>query len=147
ESLVGLHYGARDFQMVDVAVKRSFQWGLGLALFFGLLFLGLGNEVAELYTDDPEVLATIRKYMWSLSALPLLAFGCYIWDGIFIGYGASREMRDAMLLSLICYVVLFTIFREFTTWAIWISFMIFLALRGVLQTVYYARSIQPRLWE
>jgi len=135
ESLVGKYAGQNNKPKLTKVIKRSFIWGAGLAISYSLLF-GIGGDlIASLYTDQVQVLVAIEDYQLWLALLPLGAFVCYIWDGIFIGISASEAMRDSMLLSLIVYVGVYTLFRDFSPNAIWISFILFLLLRGFLQTL------------
>lgn len=143
ESLVGKYKGGNKRHQMLMAIRRSFAWGGGLALVYCFVFGLLGMQIAALYTDDITVLAYIDDYIIWLALLPLGAFVCYIWDGIFIGVSASRAMRDAMILSLVVYLGAYAILGDFTDNAIWISFILFLVLRGVFQTwiVFYGRSL------
>lgn len=137
ESLIGKYKGRNDPAALSIVVKVSFFWGALMAICFSLLF-GMSSEgIASLMTDDNNVLALIHNYKLWLMAIPLLAFTCYIWDGIFIGLTKTSMMRDSMILSLVLYVMSYYVLRSTHPNAIWISFAIFLCIRGVLLTFYW----------
>ena len=137
ESLVGKYRGGNNEVRLKQVIQKSFLFGGGLALICSGVFGLGGSTIANLYTNQSEVLEALNNYTVWLVILPLVAFSGYIWDGIFIGLAASRAMRDAMLLSLVSYFGLFTFFSDFSINAIWLSFILFLLIRGLLQTFQY----------
>ena len=52
--------------------------------------------------------------------MPLLAVWCYLLDGIFIGATRAREMRDSMLLAVLCgYFPVWWLLRDSGNLALW----------------------------
>ena len=73
-------------------------------------------------------------------AAPLLCVWGYQLDGIFIGAMWSREMRNAMILSLIVYLVAVEVFRPlYGNHGIWLGFTLFMVARGLTLGYYYPR--------
>jgi MATE family multidrug resistance protein len=66
----------------------------------------------------------------------------FIWDGIFIGMTATRGMLVSSFLSALVFFAvyggskLFT-FSLFTNHFLWLAQIIYLAMRGILQTIWY----------
>jgi len=139
ESLVGRYYGARDRVSLLRVVRYSFIWASGLAMCFALGYGIFGTHLTRLFTGDIAVIDLMSSYRIWLIALPVIAFTCYIWDGIFIGLMESKKMRDSMLMSLSAYLLLYAILQQFYTNAIWISFALFLGVRGVILTIIWLR--------
>lgn len=137
ESLVGKYKGRKDSAALTQVVKSSFIWGSVMAICISLLFASTSENIASLLTSDASVLEAIRDYNIWLVAMPLLAFTCYIWDGIFIGLTQTSMMRDSMILSLGLYILSYFLLRSLYPNAIWVSFAIFLGLRGVIMTIYW----------
>ena len=106
ESLVGKYFGRIDRQMVNLVIKRIFFWGLGLAMLYTLIYLIAGSRIIRIFTDQPSVVLISNQYLVWVIVMPVIAFSCYIWDGIFIGLTASKAMRNSMLLSIIMYLLI-----------------------------------------
>ena len=114
-------------------------------MFFAILFLIIyalfGVPILRIFTDEQEVIAATKPYLWWVAVIPLFAFVSYIWDGIYIGLTASRTMRNAMFISLVLYLGSFYIGAQYLDAInnLWISLLIFLSARGVIQYLYYKK--------
>jgi Na+-driven multidrug efflux pump len=60
---VGQNWGAGLKQRVDIAVTHSFRFTFGWGLLVFLVFIVAGRPVAALFSDNPEVIATIVLYL------------------------------------------------------------------------------------
>ena len=141
ESLVGRYYGAKDWNNFYKAIKVSFYWGGGFALLFSLAYFLGARTILELYTNQTNIIELAMPYIWLVALLPLLAFGAFIWDGVFIGMTASKSMRDAVVLSMLLFLGLFYLTRTLDyTWALWGSFVLFFVFRGAIQTWMFWRK-------
>lgn len=134
ESLVGKLKGARDYEALDQTIRRIFFWSTWMALGFSILYGFFGQSLFYLFTDVKEVIDAAGPYILWMAFLPLLGFASYIWDGIYVGLTASKAMRNSMLLSLVVYLVVFFISKEYLSLsALWLSLAIFLLARGIFQ--------------
>ena len=135
ESLVGKYYGAKDWVNFKKAIVYSFYWGGGFALLFSLVYYFFGENILGLYTNQTSLIKDAMPFMWLVALLPLLSFGAFIWDGVFIGMTASKSMRDVVVLSMLLFLAIFYLSRGIDyTWSLWISFILFFVLRGLGQT-------------
>ncbi len=136
EALVGKAVGARNHVAYHAVVRRLFLWGGGLALLFSLLYYVGGMPFLRLLTDDVAVLSCARDYrLWTV-LLPLCGVASFLWDGIYIGATSTR----LMLLSMACSMALFLsgyffLVPHWGNHALWLSFLSYLALRGIIQTI------------
>jgi MATE family multidrug resistance protein len=75
--------------------------------------------------------------------LPVLSFAAFIWDGVYVGLTASKEMRNTMLASslLIFFPVYFLMESYIHNHALWLALILFLTSRGILQTILFFRKI------
>ncbi len=60
---VGQNWGAGLKQRVDIAVTHSFRFTVGWGLLVFLVFIVAGRPVAALFSDNPDVIATIVLYL------------------------------------------------------------------------------------
>ncbi len=135
ESLVGKYYGMRDRERFYRAVRQSFWWGGGFAVLFSLLYCFAGEAIIRLYTDQQALVDASMQFMPWVVLMPLLSFGAFIWDGIYIGMTASRAMRDVVVLSTLLFLGLFYLTRGIDfIWSLWLSFLAFFVIRTLLQS-------------
>ena len=62
----------------------------------------------------------------------------FIWDGVFIGITATRGMLLSSAIASVTFFVVYLVLRPMLhNHALWIAFLTYLAMRGVVQTVLY----------
>lgn len=145
ESLVGRFAGARDKYNLDSAIKLSFFWGLVLAMIYAMIYFFCYDYLLELFSDDDSVIAFAQRYKIWMVLFPILAFACYIWDGIFIGLLASKQMRNTMVLALIAFILSYKLVQTSDTLiGLWIAMLSFMIARGLLLTIEFYRGIGRR---
>lgn len=145
EALVGQAVGARSRPVLRRAVRLTLQWGIagsiGLSLAFGIY----GPAIIDLMTTAPDVRAAARIYLWWLVAAPLLGVTGWMYDGVFIGATATREMRNAMLLCVANYAVaLALLLPTLGNHGLWAALMLLNATRGMVLARIWARK-EPTL--
>jgi len=140
ESLVGKYIGAKDDGKVKEAIKFSFVWGGVLALLYALVYSLFGGYIITLFSTDSEVISFTGEFIFWLAIFPLVAFLSYIWDGIYIGLGASRHMRNSMFIAMGVYMLSFYILKDdLGAHTLWLALLIFLLARAIIQQFYYAK--------
>ena len=142
EAMVGKYIGAANKPGARRAIKLAMGYGMVLALLFSVSYWLAGEQLIALFTDELDVQQLATDYMPYIVLLPIIGTACYIWDGVFVGLTATRAMRNLMLIALIGYLasyyLIVPIAGELT--ALWISLLIFLGLRGILQTGAYLKD-------
>ncbi len=137
EAVVGRYCGAKNLVMLRKAVKALFTWGISLAVVFTALYAIGGNAFLHLLTNDAVVLEEARKYFYWVLAIPPAGFAAFIWDGVLIGATATRYMLYAMLIAVIAFFSIIFLFSGMSNnHALWLAFIVYLALRGIMQTFY-----------
>jgi MATE family multidrug resistance protein len=140
ESLIGKYYGSGSEKKTFRAIKLIFLWGLGLAVGYAMFYWLAGPQLILLFTDIKEVVLLTNKLLFWVVILPIVSFACYIWDGIYIGLTASKSMRNTMLISLVIYFgFYYGTDLIFNVRNIWPALLVFLAARGLLQSLVYFR--------
>lgn len=141
ESLVGKYKGKADMRTLNRVVKLSFGWGMGLAVLIATIYWFAGDWLLNIFTTEANVIEAAQPYLLWVIILCLVATPCYIWDGVFIGLTASKEMRNSMLLSLICYLgIYYMVVDRLGNHGLWLALTLFLLLRGTLLFVIYRRK-------
>lgn len=139
ESLVGKYKGKKDHPGTLRAIRLSFIWGMAFALFFSALYAFGTDELMRLFTDQQDVIRASQPFLWWMILLPIIGTPCYIWDGVFIGLTASVSMRNAMILALLVFLVVYYWSMPLGNTGLWLSLLIFLGTRGLIQWGFFAR--------
>ena len=77
----------------------------------------------------------IRDRIWAVAA-PIVSLWCYLLDGIFIGATATREMRNAMLVSLLLYLAAWWLFQAMGNHGLWCALFIYFIARALSLAIY-----------
>lgn len=143
EALGGKYVGAGDAVQLRRFVRQLFKWGTGMSLFFTLLYLLGGKELLAILTNDPAVISASNEYFYWVLAIPLVSFSAFLWDGIFIGATATRYMLYAVGISSATFFLVYYGFRnELGNHALWMAFIVYLSLRGILQTFWRKAALK-----
>ena len=109
EALVGKEYGASrslassPHRLVRI-VRLLFAWSLGVGLLFTLLFAVWSKECYLAMTNDIEVLSRLADYTLWLIAMPLVSTLAFMWDGVYAGATAGKQIRNAMIYAALGFV-------------------------------------------
>ena len=106
EALAGSAYGAGRRALFRRAVWLTTLWGLVIALLTGLVYALFGGAIVGLFTSIDAVATAALDYLPWMIVAPLISVWSFQLDGVFIGTGHTREMRNAMLVSLAAYLLL-----------------------------------------
>lgn len=114
EALVGKEWGASrslassPHRLVRI-VRLLFAWSLGVGLLFTLLFAVWSDACYSAMTNDMIVLARLADYTGWLIAMPIVSTLAFMWDGVYAGATAGKQIRNAMIYAALgfvtCYLV------------------------------------------
>ena len=105
-------------------------------LLFTLCYALGGTSFVGLLTSDGEVLAASRPYMIWAMLIPVAGMAAFVWDGVYIGVTATRGMLLAMLLAAVLFFGLYFLLKtKMANHALWLAFIVFLSVRGLIQTL------------
>ena len=104
EALVGQAIGARDKTRYSKAISLSSVWVMVFGAFASLVIWLFGAPFIDLMTVNPEVRDFARHHLFWAAITPFLGAACFLYDGIFTGAMATRDMRNMMVLSLAVYL-------------------------------------------
>ncbi|MCD7972456.1 MAG: MATE family efflux transporter [Candidatus Azobacteroides sp.] len=138
EALTGKFIGAKDTQMLSRFIRLIFRWGLLLTGLFSLVYALFAEQILFILTDKTEIVQAAARYkVWTV-LFPVAGFAAFLWDGIFIGMTASKYMRNSMFIAVALFFVSYYILQPvYGNNGLWFSFILYLFLRGMVQTLYY----------
>ncbi|WP_205985058.1 MATE family efflux transporter [Paraburkholderia sp. Ac-20340] len=131
EALVGAAIGARDRDAFRQAVKVNLFWSVLGALGFSLVYWGAGSWIIDKLTDQPAVRAAALAFLPWAALSPLVSVWGFLLDGVFIGATRTRELMQAMVVSLAIFLAAsWALVGPFGNHGLWIALLIFMAARG-----------------
>ena len=146
EALGGRTYGAKNGIAFRETLRRLWGWATGVALAYTFLYVFGGQWIVGILTDEPQVLETSKDYIWWVWLVPLAGTGAFIWDGVFIGITATRGMLISSFISALLFFGVYEIFKGMLgNHALWLAMIIYLAMRGVIQTGWYKTKLATKI--
>lgn len=113
EALVGKYIGlnqesgvrSQDKSDVSRVVRLLFAWSLGVGVLFTLIFALWSGGFYHAMTSDTTVLARLTDYTAWLIAMPIVSTLAFMWDGVYAGATAGKQIRNAMIYAALAFVI------------------------------------------
>ena len=110
EALVGKYVGEQQAHSQSASslarvVRLLFIWSLGVGCLFTLIFALLASPIYRIMTSDLSVLSRLADFTPWLVAMPIISTLAFMWDGVFAGATAGKQIRNAMIYAAIGFVV------------------------------------------
>jgi len=143
EGVVGFAIGRRNEKSFLTVVKNSMQLSFITAVIISLFYLIFFKEIIYIITDI-EILRFIsfQHILWVIIIPPVACF-CYQLDGIFIGASQTKEIRNAMIVSVLGYIgVSILLTRYLGNHGIWFSLLLFMIFRAATLQFYFKNILK-----
>ena len=96
-----------------------------------------------LLTSDDRVVAASSEYFWWAVLIPVTGMAAFVFDGIFVGITQSGSMFLSTVISAgIFYVLFFGLHTLMGNHALWLAFLVYLSMRGIVLWFIYRRKMQ-----
>ena len=147
EALTGKYVGEGSVEGVRSTVRQTFLWGMAMAGLFMLAYGAGGTPILRLMTEDTTVVEAGQQFLPWLLLMPLIGCPAFVWDGIFIGATASKDLRNSTLLCAIGFFVVWFAGKRFTTTPetaihlLMAAYFMHLAIRATYLTTRYKKAI------
>ncbi len=146
EALMGKYVGAKDETSQHVIIKSLFVWGCAVASIFTLTYTIGGTNIIYLLTDEQSVRVTAKEFLSWVVCIPLVGLSAFIWDGIYIGLTATKQMLYSMFIAMTGFFITYFLLRNhLNNHALWISFLFYLFTRGIVQHIIYKKLFAKKL--
>jgi len=135
EAMTGRFIGERNAPALRQTVKYVFLWGAVIGLLFTLLYAVFPRTVIGLLTDNAAVITASGPYLPWLLLMPLLSCAAFIWDGIYIGATAARQLMLCMIWAAALFLATFFLCEpHFGPQALYIAYFTNQAVRSLYLT-------------
>lgn len=147
EALTGKYIGAGDKLSLIQSIRVLFLWGTLISLLFTLIYLLAGGAIFGLLTNNSEVISNARPYFFWVVLVPVFSYVAFLWDGIYIGATAGKQMRNAMLISTLAvfFPVYFFAGKIWGNHGLWLAFILFMAARGLSMQLMSKKAIYEKI--
>jgi MATE family multidrug resistance protein len=147
ESISGKYYGSGNLISLKKSIRAAFLIGLGIAVLVSMVFFVFSDLILLSLTNQELVILEAKKYLPWVIIAPVVYAVAFIWDGIYIGCTASKQMKWSLLIStfvvfLPCYYLFGNVFGNH---GIWLALTLFMISRGFIQSMLVKKGIYNRL--
>jgi MATE family multidrug resistance protein len=145
EALSGAAYGRNSRGEFRAWVRYGLIWSAIAAIFYTAGFALFGESLILGLTDIEPVRTAAIEALPVLAVLPVVAFWCYLYDGIYIGATAGGAMLGTVAVAAASFLlVLYPLTDRYGLVGLWVAMAVFNGMRGLAQAVWYPR-IEARL--
>jgi len=131
EAHVGAAFGAKDERRFDRAVRLTTEFSFVFAVLCGVAAIVFGPLMIDLITKSPDVRETARAFLPYCALAPVLGFGAWQLDGIFIGITRTRAMRNAGVAAVLIYLAAhYALAPRYGGAGVWMAFLVYYVARG-----------------
>ncbi len=143
EGMVGFTIGRKIKNSFLSIVKNSIQISFITALLVSFVYIIFFKQIINIITDI-ELLRFIsyKHFLWVIIIPPVASF-CYQLDGIFIGASQTKEMRNAMIISVVSFIFIsIYLTKYFGNHGLWFSLMCFMIFRSLTLKFYFNKILR-----
>jgi MATE family multidrug resistance protein len=143
EGIIGFTVGRRNKISFLSVVKNSIQLSFFTALIISIFYLIFFKEIINIITDI-EILRFIsyKHFIWIIIIPPVASF-CYQLDGIFIGASQTKEIRNAMIISVASFIFISIYFMKyFGNHGLWLSLFLFMIFRSLTLSYFFTKILR-----
>jgi len=143
EGIVGFTIGRRNKKSFLLTVKNSIQLSFFTALIISIFYLIFFKQIINVITDI-EILRFIsyKHAIWIIIIPPVASF-CYQLDGIFIGASQTKEMRNAMIVSVVSFIAIsIYLTKYFGNHGLWLSLLLFTLFRSLTLNYFFNKILK-----
>jgi MATE family multidrug resistance protein len=143
EGIVGFSVGRKNKTSFLSIVKNSIQLSFFTALIISFLYLLFFKDIINAITSiDVLRFISYKHSIWIIIIPPVASF-CYQLDGIFIGASQTKEIRNAMIVSVLSFIALsIYLTRYFGNHGLWFSLLLFMILRALTLQFYFKKILR-----
>jgi len=140
ESTTGHAWGSKNKTLFYRQCLSAFIWFFIITFLLMLIFSLGGALLISILTSIDTIKYTAIEYLPWLILMPLVSSWSYLFDGIFTGTTAIKEMRNTILLpGIIIYLPAWWVFQFMNNHGLWLAMILFMLARSLLGLYYFLR--------
>jgi len=140
EGIVGYSLGSKNIKLLKDVIQNSFILSASTGLLISLIYLVAKDNFISLMTDIPSIKNISLSFSYWVVIIPFISSFCYQFDGIFVGASQIKELRNAMIISVLIFIISsFFLIKSLNNLGLWISFTLFMIVRALTLFAYLGR--------
>ena len=133
ESLVGRFVGEKNADLLKRFINKLMFWSVVIGLSYVIAYVAAWKQILLIFSSSADILNTAGHYIGWVIAVPLIASVPFMMDGIMVGATKTKLMRNtAFIATSLFFVCFYALSPFFGNNALWVSFLLFVSLRGIL---------------
>ncbi len=143
EGVIGYTIGKKREKSFLLVVKNSIQLSFITSLIISVVYLIFFKQIINIITDiDILRFISYQHVIWIIIIPPIASF-CYQLDGIFIGASQTKEIRNAMIISVASFIISsIYLTKYFDNHGLWFSLTIFMILRSLTLKFFFFKILR-----
>lgn len=133
ESLSGKFIGAKNSNALREAIRKLLYWSAGLSILYVIIYLIGWRDILSIFSSSEAIVETARHYIGWIITIPIVGCLPFLIDGILLGATETKLLRNTMFIAIAIYFgVYYSTVHILGNNAIWLAFVVFIAVRGIL---------------
>tara|TARA_B100000700_G_scaffold196594_1_gene216337 strand:- start:428 stop:1744 length:1317 start_codon:yes stop_codon:yes gene_type:complete len=143
ESIIGFVIGRKTKKVFLKTVINSFELSFFSGIIISLFYILSYKLIINAFTDLDYIRFLAYGFIFWIILIPPVASFCYQFDGIFIGATQTAEMRNAMFISVVLFIV-FSIYAVdyLNNNGLWLSVLFFMLIRSITLNFYFSKILK-----
>ena len=135
EALTGRFIGEENENSLHLSIRYVFFWCIVIGAVSTVAYWIFPEGFIRIMTDNGDVIAGCRPYLFWLILMPIISSVAFTWDGIYIGATATRALGMCMVGSAAAFVVVYLLtYSSLGAQAIYIAYFVHLLWRSLYLT-------------
>jgi len=148
ESTTGHAWGSKNKELFYRQCLAAFIWFFIITFILVLIFSLGGALLISILTNMDTIKNIAIEYLPWLIFMPLVSSWSYLFDGVFTGTTAIKEMRNTILLpGFIIYLPAWLVFLFMGNHGLWLAMILFMLARSMLGLYYFRRYSTHPHWK
>lgn len=133
QTLLGRELGRGDVPRARLVADRLIAMGAAFGIALGAVMALLAGVIPDIFTDDPEVLAAVRRVYAFVAVMQPLNAVVFVWDGVAIGAEDYGYLAWSMVISAVSagVVLLMVVPRGWGLPGVWWGLVVLMVARAV----------------
>ncbi len=138
EAVVGYAIGRKEKRIFLKTVSNSVQLSLVTGLVISAIYIIFSKSMINVLTSLEFLKFLSYEFIVWIVIIPPIASLCYQFDGIFIGASQTGEMRNAMIISFLLFIISSNLLVvNFGNHGLWLCLLFFMIIRFITLNYYF----------
>jgi len=138
--------GQKNYVQIWNLSKQLNTYTVAISFILGAICFSFYSPIGRLFSKDPEVLSLFSSIFWIVILMQPINAITFVFDGIFKGLAEAVILRNTLLAATFLGFVpslLLGDYFDLKLYAIWISFTVWMILRGGILLVIFNKTFLP----